>query len=188
MPDAVERIRVQRLTREAYEPFGWVLGSPPDKQDPDYFEAEISTFWGEHVFEVGQGGAVQLVWLHFRARGFRIVDFESHRLTEQALIPVASSPMVHVVCPPPDDPMAAEVVPNLEQMRAFLLDGTKGVCMKRGCWHTPLPLIDKASYLMITRQSTTADLINGERSGADTTETVVHKISDLTDAVFELVL
>ena len=188
MTRAVKRIKVQGLAREAYEPFGWVLGGAPDRHDPHYFEAEISTFWGEHVFQVGQGGAVQLVWLQYKARGFEVGEFESHRLTEQALIPVAGSPMVHVVCPPPQDPMATEIVPDLERMQAFLLDGTKGVCMKRGCWHTPLPLVGGASYLMITRKSTTVDLINGERSGAEATETVVRKISDLTDTVFELVL
>jgi ureidoglycolate lyase len=188
MESTVKRIRVQRLTREAYEPFGWVLGAPPDRQNQDYLEVRISTFWGEHIFDVGEGGAVQLVWVDYRWRGFGIEELESHRLTEQAFIPVAWSPMVQVVCPPPDDPMALEIVPDLSQMRAFLLDGTKGVCMKRGCWHTPLPLGDSATYLMITRHSTTTDILNGERSGADTVETVVVEVSDLTDTVFELVL
>lgn len=188
MQRLVERIRVQRLTREAYEPFGWVLGSLPGKQNPDYLEVQISTFWGEHIFDAGEGGAVQLVWLDYKWRGFAIQEFESHRLTEQAFIPVAWSPMVHVVCPPPDDPTVPEIAPDLGRVRAFLLDGTKGVCMKRGCWHTPLPLGDNTTYLMITRHSTTTDILNGERGGGVTVETVVARVSDLTDTAFELVL
>ena len=184
----VERIRVQRLTRKAYEPFGWVLGSPPGRQHPDYVEGRISTFWGEHIFDVGKGGAVQFVWLDYRWRGFEIQELESHRLTEQALAPVTLRPMVHVVCPPPQDPSAPDIVPDLSQMEAFLLDGTKGVCMKRGCWHTPLPLGDNIPYLMITRHSTTTDLLHAERSGADVTETVICEISDLTDTAYELLL
>jgi len=33
-------------------------------------------------------------------------------------------------------------VPDLEQMTAFLLDGSAGVCMRRGCWHDHFPLVD----------------------------------------------
>jgi ureidoglycolate lyase len=187
MSDSIERLRIQILTREAYGPFGWVLGAAPDTENPTHFDSERTTFWHEHDFDVGEGGVVQFVWVRYKRRDFTILHLESHRLTEQTIVPVTGQPIIHVVCPPPDDPMAPDIVPDLGRMEAFLLDGSKGVCMKPGCWHAHFPLGDEATYLMVTRRSTTADLLNAKHSGADPTETVVQEMSDLTNTIFELV-
>jgi ureidoglycolate lyase len=164
-----------------------VLGGPPDLDSPDHFDSETTRFWAEHDFEVGEGGDVQLLWVNYRWRGFEIQYVESHRLTEQAIIPVTGDPIVHVVCPPPDDLMAPDIVPDLDRMQAFLLDGSKGVCMKKGCWHAHRSLRDEATYLMITRRTTTTDILDEKRGGAETTETVVWEIGALTEDAFELV-
>lgn len=188
MPKERLRLQVQRLTREAYEPFGWVLGDVPNVDSPDYFGGDGTEFWAEHDFEVGLGGAVQLLWVQYKWHGFEIESMESHRLTEQAIIPATGDPIVHVVCPPPADPMQPDIVPDLDRIQAFLLDGTKGVCMRRGCWHMHRSLRDTATYLMITRRSTTTDILEEKRSGAQTTETVVCGLAALTDTTIEFVL
>lgn len=188
----MRRIRIEPLTREAYAPFGWVLGERPDqdRRDSLCLDSENVTFWHEHDFRVEGDGVVELVWVHYKWRGFSIRRFESHRVTEQAMIPVTGAPLVHVVCPPPDDPMAPDIAPDLDRMKAFLLDGSKGVCMRRGCWHEPqnFPLVGSVSAVVITRRSTTMDLLNAEHSGVSSTETAVVEIRDLTDATFELTL
>ncbi len=176
---AIRKIRVQELTGEAFEPFGWTLGIG---RPSDRFEGQTATLWHEHDFDVGVGGVVEFLWIQYERRGFRVERLESHRLTEQAVIPVGREPIVHVVCPPPEDPMVAEISPDVDRMAAFLLDGTKGVCMRRGCWHWPFPLVKPANYLLITRRSTTLDLYSGRAPA----ESIVKDLGELTDTVFEL--
>jgi ureidoglycolate lyase len=185
----IERINVQGLTREAYEPFGWVLGARPFSEDRDcYSDSEQAIAWHGHNFDAGEAGVVEFVWAHYKWCGFSLLRLECHRLTQQAIIPVTGDPIVQVVSPPPIDPMAPDLSPDLDRIMAFLLDGTKGVCMRRGCWHWQLPLVDQATYLVVTRRSTTMELWNAKYSRASLTETVRKQISDLTGAVFELVL
>jgi ureidoglycolate lyase len=188
----MRRIKIEPLTREAYAPFGWILGEMPDqdRQDSLRLDGEYITFWHERDFQVGVGGVVEFVWVHYKWRGFSIRRFESHRLTEQAMIPMKGAPLVHVVCPPPDDPTVPDIAPDLDRMKAFLLDGSKGVCMRRGCWHEPqnFPVVGSVSALVVTRRSTTMDLLNADHSGVSSTETAVVEIKDLTDVAFELAL
>jgi ureidoglycolate lyase len=158
-------------------------------EDPyDSFASETTVFWHEHGFQPGAGGTTELLWVQFRTRAFSIQRLESHRLTEQAIVPVTGDAMIHVVCPPPSDPEAPDIIPDLDQVKAFLLDGSKGVCMKRGCWHAHFPLTNPATYLMITRRSTTQDILRAEYRGSSTTETITCDIDALTDTAFELVL
>lgn len=182
------RIVIRGLTREAYAPFGWILGSRPVSQNQDYLDGKDLTAWHEHNFQPGEGGVVEFVWIEYKRGGFSISRLESHRLTEQALIPVSGKPMVHVVCPPPDDPLKNHIAPDLDRMMAFLLDGSRGVCMRRGCWHDHFPLVDQVTYLMVTRRSTQVDIQNARETGGTPTETVMVDLSRLTDMVFELVL
>lgn len=185
----IHYLKVQLITSEAYAPFGWVWGEPPTNPTPDmYVNGKNATFWHEHDLDPGDGGVTEYLWVHYRRRGFTVERLEMHRFTEQALIPLAGQPVVHVVCPPAPDPLAANPAPDLTQMQAFLLDGTRGVCMRRGCWHAHYPLTDPSTYLMITRRSTTLDLIRAKFNPADMTETVIRLMSELTHTVYELVL
>jgi len=74
---------------------------------PGYYEGHDITSWSEHACRVGGEDQLELLWIHYRYRPLAITRLESHRLTEQALIPVTGKPIIHVVCPPPDDPEAA---------------------------------------------------------------------------------
>jgi len=172
-------LRIQELTEDAFEPFGWVLGK---KEPLSRLEGPTATLWHEHNFDPGEGGVVEFLWIQYVRRGFTVERLESHRLTEQAIIPVGREPIVHVVCPPPEDSTAPDISPDWNRMAAFLLDGTMGVCVKRGCWHWSFPLVEPANYLLVTRGSTIADLYSGRKP----TETVIKDLSNLTDTVFEL--
>jgi ureidoglycolate lyase len=181
-------VRIQQLTSKAYAPFGWVLGTESTSSEGDYFDGTELKRWHEHDFEVGEGGVVEFLWIQYKLRPFSLVRLESHRLTEQALIPVDGKPMIHVVCPPPSCPSRQDIIPDLERLTAFLLDGSVGVCMKQGCWHWHFPLVDCATYLMVTRRSTSEDLDRAIESRTALTETVVREIGALTDTALQFVL
>src|SRR5688500_15932810 len=118
-------VRVERLTREAYEPFGWVFGTGLVAGSKDVLSTDSLDFWHEHDFNPGPGGVVEFLWVRYKRSTTSRLTLESHRLTEQAIIPtVGGGPIIHVVCPPPPDPLRDEITPTLDQMRLFLLDGT----------------------------------------------------------------
>jgi ureidoglycolate lyase len=174
-----KQIAVQALTPDAFSPFGWVLGR---REHAEEIKGQTAMLWHEHDFDVGVGGTVEFVWTQYGRRGFVIERLEMHRLTEQAAIPIGKEPVVFVVCPPPQDPLARVVEPDLNQMAAFLLDGTKAICLKRGCWHWTFALVEPANYLLVTRRSTTIDFY-GEQG---LTESVVTDLSTLSDVLFTL--
>src|SRR5262249_24806695 len=90
--------------------------------------------------------------------------------------------LVHVVCPPPDDPVAADAVPDLTRLSAFLLRGSDAVCMRRGYWHANFPLPDRTAYVIVSRKSTTLDIVDASRSATAPTESLLAQVA-LVDPV-----
>lgn len=184
----IMRIRVQVLTPEAYAPFGWVLGAGFGPHNEEFVESDASAFSHEHTFDPGEGGVPEVLWVNYIRKGQRLRHLESHLLTEQALVPVRGDPIVHVVCPPSKELTEADYHPDIANLKTFILDGTQGVCMRRGCWHGVFPLVDRAVYVMLTRRSTTLDLIRARRNRTPPTETVIRALSDITDSNFEFII
>lgn len=162
-------LTVEPLTPEAFAPFGWVIGRKPAPGDTDVMGNEITKWRGDHVFDPGVGGEVEMVWVNYCWKPFVCQWVESHRLTHQSFIPLGGSvPVIHVVAPPPEDPDAPDIAPDLSKARAFLLDGTMGTCLRRGTWHAHFPVGGVANFLMITRESSTRDIENRLAAGENT--------------------
>lgn len=172
----VPALRVEPLTPEAYAPFGWVLGIRPPEGSRELVQGLAAQFWHERVFDAGDGGQTELVWVEYQPEPPLVVKIEAHRLTEQALVPVGGTPIIHIVAPPNDDPTAPEIAPDLSRAKAFYLDGTRGVCMRRGTWHIHLGIDRTAVHLMVSRRSTTTDLIGALRDGMPLAETEILKL------------
>ena len=173
-------IRVEPLTAAAYAPFGYVLGERPAATQNDVTVGVIAAFWAERDFGVGPGGVTQFIWAVYAPSTPQTEHMESHRLTEQAIIPVTGKPILHLVAPPNADPSAADNVPDLSQAKAFLLDGTKGVVMARGTWHCHFGLVPETVYCVLTRRSTTDDILAGRLDNALMKETVLRPIEQVT--------
>ena len=159
-------LKVQRLTPEAIEPYGWVIGEKPVAGDPALFATESVKFRTAHDFDPGTGGVAEMVWANYGPAPLVVNALESHRLTEQSFTPLGGSfPLIHVVAPPPKDPMATNIVPDMSRAAAFLIDGSKGVCLRRGTWHAHFSLGGWANFLMMTRRSTTVEIERTMRAG-----------------------
>lgn len=171
-------IRVEPLTAEAYAPYGWVFGEQPEPGRRDWIESDNVRFWHEHDFLTGQGGVTEFVWVTYKPREPVVTRVEAHRLTEQAIVPVSGHPILHLVAPPNDDPLAAGIVPDLSRAKAFLMDGTKGICMRPGTWHTHFGLGHNL-HLLVTRRSTTDDILDHIHDGAEMGETVFADIEPI---------
>jgi ureidoglycolate lyase len=161
-------IAVEALDEDLFAPFGWVFGGAfPRAPAAIAFSHPGSDFWHVHDFDPGASGRSEVLWVNYRNDSLCLRSLEVHWLTEQAIIPLGAGEIVHVVCPSRDD---SSRLPDLERLRAFRVGAGQGVCMRPGCWHATFVRSGQTTCLMLTRASTTRDLIaglNGESAAAE---------------------
>lgn len=147
-------IDIQDLSTQSIRPYGWVLGKamPQDCGLPAFSNADIS-FWQEHIFDPGAGGEVEVLSVIYRNTQRTITSLEVHRLTEQAVIPLTGSIIQILAFSLPDGS------PDTAGLRAFRVPVGQGICMRPGCWHATRVDSAEVRCLMLTRSSTTVDLV-----------------------------
>jgi ureidoglycolate lyase len=165
-------LRVEAINEASVAPFGWMLGkSLPTATDAVAFTSPGSDFWHEHVFNAGDGGRHEILWVKYRSTDVTVATLEVHHLTQQAVVPVIGS-IVQVVAA---SDTAGE--PDLATLRAFAIDPGQGICMRPGIWHATRSAGREATCLMLTRQSTTMDLVRHLNQGAAAQES---RLTDIT--------
>jgi ureidoglycolate lyase len=176
-----KRIIVQRLTREAFEPFGEVIGpsrtppvtmpnilaggtahfgrhvgSPPVGFGTD--DLDILHLWDPKVtFALGgEPPGIRYMVVHARPLHFHIM--ERHLLGSQTFIPVGGRPAVFAVAPPADLDQQ-EAIPDPDAIEAFYLDGSCAVNIRPGTWHwTPIPArAEDVPFVTLTRAKVRLD-------------------------------
>ena len=131
----VIRLQVQRLTREAFAPFGVLIDSR-----------------GSVEIDLG-GGVPSLTGATSEPRPFRFEFMARHRRTMQVFSPLASSQAVICVAPP-----TAGDAPDPETVVAFRVEGRLPYAYRVGTWHTPpFALGEWYSYLVVDRSRTLED-------------------------------
>ena len=144
-------ISIQAATEAAIAPYGTLLGKPFGGTSDNAYGSPGSDFWSEHVFTPGDGGETEILWVAYRNNDPAVASLENHLLTEQAVIPLDGE-IVQVMAL-----SGADGLPDLSTLRAFRLAPAIGVCMKPHTWHTTRSA--GATCLMLTRASTTIDLV-----------------------------
>jgi ureidoglycolate hydrolase len=147
-------IPIEPLTPQNFAPFGQVIGERSDK--PHYSSPNVKTWAVDFEIE----GKVELEFARFDYKPvLEFTRMERHYLVTQSFMPLANDGSVTVFAPPtdPDDP---EAVPRPEDMKARYIDGTKGIMMWKGTWHSGrFPARPPAAtFAFLTEANTTADL------------------------------
>jgi len=177
----VHTIPIEPLTAAAFAPFGRVIDV--GDRAPDYVGASGTEGW--HVdFESGRP-LVSLLRTPFL--GLRFRTMERHFHVSQAFIPLGGEHAAVAVAPPSAD---RDSVPQLEVIRAFLLDGSKGYVLHRGTWHSldRFPLQPpETRFVMITDHETQADLTAGYAAGKPAALTQEVDLERVFGATIELV-
>ncbi|MFD1557358.1 ureidoglycolate lyase [Paraburkholderia silviterrae] len=164
-------IPVEPLDVAACVPYGVMLGKTPldDASAPAYFSPS-SDFWREHLFDNGAHGEAEILWVRYRNRDESLSALETHYLTQQAIVPL-TGPIVQVVAT-----SLADGSPDPASIRAFLVPVGQGLCMHRNTWHATRVMQDEVTALMLTRPSTTYDLMVHLRTGAPAGESGIRKM------------
>lgn len=157
-------VPIEPLTQEAVAPFGWLLGKPfPQEADAVAFANAATDFRQEHVFHPGEGGEVEVLWVSYRNDERAIGTLERHLLTQQAVVPLVG-PIIQILAL-----SLADGSPDLESLRAFHVPPGMGVCVKPETWHATRSA--GSTCLMLTRSTTTVDLIGHMAHGREPVET-----------------
>jgi ureidoglycolate lyase len=110
----------------------------------------------------------QLTLASIDARPFKVKWLERHFKHTQTFIPLSGKPFVMVLSEP-----TATDMPNLDNAKAFLFDGSAGFVLHIGTWHEfPFALADDTRLVVILRKEATNALmkdvvIEGEGHSGD---------------------
>lgn len=167
-------LQIEPLTEAAAAPYGWMLGKPIAMAPAGTaFASPASDFWQEHVFDAGANGTPEVLWVTYRSDEPVIGKLEVHHLTQQAVVPLTGSIVQVMAASTP----AGE--PDLATVKAFLILPGIGICMRSGTWHATRTAGPEATCLMLTRRSTTADLVRHLNDGAAAVESRIADIMPL---------
>ncbi len=119
---------------------------------------ELFAPYGEIIDARGQvdldldGGKASFVAQTVESRPLQFSFLGRHERTEQVFVPMGGTVSIIAVAPPCENGSSA---PNLEGMRAFLIDGSCAFKLRRGAWHTSaFPLDESASFMVLDRENT----------------------------------
>jgi ureidoglycolate lyase len=169
--DPYPSLAIQPLSAEAFNAYGWMLGKPlkTDGDAPAY-TSPASDFWREHLFDTGATGETEVLWVKYRNADETVASLEAHWLTQQAIVPL-TAPIIQIVATSTEGGQ-----PNMESLRAFWVPQGEGVCMRPHCWHATRVLDGESTCLMLTRRSTTYDLVVHLETGAPACESAIRPI------------
>jgi ureidoglycolate lyase len=142
-----ELLRAQPLTREAFAPFGDVIGlelaggASANQGTATRYDrvAQLASSRPEARPNLAVFRSVA------KALPFEVRLLERHPCSTQMFVPLACQRFLVVVCP--DD---ARGEPDLARLRAFVCGPGQGVNYRAGLWHHPIIALDgPADFLML---------------------------------------
>lgn len=178
----LHQVKIEPLTDEAFAPFGQLISA---KDRPPDFETESGTQGWAVDFSSGRP---LIMLLKTRYQGLRFSKLERHFNLTQTFLPLGGSPAVVAVAPPSTDRTAS---PAPAEVRAFLLDGTKGYVLAHGTWHSldRFPLYPpETRWVIITDRETQDDLLAAYRGQGGWTLTQEADYAAERGLAFELTL
>jgi ureidoglycolate lyase len=141
MTQAIQQIRIQPLTAEAFAPFGEVIACNGN----NFFHINDAHTERYHALSMTQtdGGSIGIsIFRNIKKTELpcKISMLERHPLGSQAFIPMQGQAFLVVVAPN----LNAEQ-PDLDQIHVFISNGQQGVNYRAGTWHHPLLTLEAPS-------------------------------------------
>jgi ureidoglycolate lyase len=135
-----KEVAIEMLSEEAFRPFGGVIALPENEEgkrrvdmQPNCTRIPHADLWS--IFDLDfNGRSAHIGWVRYYRRKLEFHTMESHLEETEGLIPYGGAPSL-IACAPRTNPSDKEAVPDPDSVRAFLLDGTKGIVFHRAVWH-----------------------------------------------------
>ncbi len=128
----------QKLTKEAFAPFGEIIDMP----------AAAGRFYHDEALGDRRAGAAPSLSVALREptpdRPFRSDMLERHEFSSQTFIPIEAGRWLIVVAP-----HAAQGGPDVAKALAFVADASVGVTYKANTWHHGLTTLDRPGRFAI---------------------------------------
>ena len=144
-------IEVKNLSDKYFAPYGAVIESKDSK--PTFSNSDLNLWFGIDDIKLNSGVA-QICWLEVKTRRPFVCDkLECHMNCSETIIPMLGQSILIVGLPEigPD----SSNLPDIESIKAFFIDGTKGVNLKQGVWHwLPYPLSAEAHFALVLKKGT----------------------------------
>lgn len=154
-----QSVKIEPLTDEAFAPFGQIISA--QDRAPDFHTTSGTRGWAVDF----QSGTPLLMLLHTPYQGLSFSKLERHFNLTQTFLPMGGSPAVVAVAPPGSG--GRDELPAPSDVRAFLLDGSRGYLLGRGVWHSldRYPLYPPASQWVILTDRETQEDLTGAYAG-----------------------
>jgi len=160
-------VKVQTPTPEKLAKYGTVLGYNPDVE-PLPIEFYGGAAKVRRVAEFRAVGEIEMPITTLQRRPFEVNYMERHPLHTQAFVSLGGKPFVACFAPPNE-----KELPDLDEVEAFLFDGSAGFMMHENTWHEfPFAVLDDTQLMVIlTKQATEGlvkdNMIQNEAVGPD---------------------
>jgi ureidoglycolate lyase len=144
-------VKVEELSRDSFKPYGDVIDIPDTK--PDCSDDKLDLWCGISEIKIDRESS-QFCWLKVKSkRPFLCNNFEFHKNTSEAMIPVSGQSIVLVALPGSEGD-SYEMFSE-KTIKAFYVDGSKGFNFKPNVWHwLPYPLSKEANFILLFKKGT----------------------------------
>lgn len=149
----ITELKIKKLSKNSFKKYGEILGIPKNK--PTHSNKCFDIWMGLEDI-ITKNNKPKFSWFKVKYRNdFRCVNIERHLNTSEALIPMRGQSIIIVGLS--GIKKSGEIIKK-DSLRAFYIDGTKGINLKPGVWHwIPFPLDREADFLLIFADKTEND-------------------------------
>ncbi len=174
MGNDFKKVKVQKLTAEAFAPYGYIVGDGPDypvAKDAKHFANKNFTFYPELGTLKCDYDHIEVGYAHHYLREYTTDRMERHYHTQELMIPF-NHPMVLIFAKNAGtDP---EEKPDIDQVEAFLINTNEGVVVDPFIWHwTPFSVGGDTDVVCLFAKDTgDKDCFEAEFSNGGTLELV----------------
>ena len=164
-PTRVLQVRIEDANPGNVKEFGWLVGSNAGREGTESVYYPGSMNWRFDEFDSDDD--TNLVLSRPKPREMRVRWMERHAKHTQTFIPLGGRAFVMVLAPPGGE------LPDLDAVRAFRIDGSQALMLKKDCWHDyPYAIQSNTDLLIIMRRETMDNLgaktfIDGETHAPD---------------------
>jgi ureidoglycolate lyase len=144
-------IKIQFLNKEGFSIFGDVIGLRDNK--PDLENTDLA-YWSNVSDIIVTNDLARISLLDIKTvRPFICSSLERHINCSETLIPLEGQAIE--VFGLPEKSSGNDYKVEINSIKAFILDGTKGINIKKGVWHwLPFPISQRALFAVIFEKNT----------------------------------